>query len=295
LPRSSGAKSSQAKILIAEDTADLREALTEVLIELDYNVLAASDGYEAITMFQDFDPDLAILDIHMPMMNGADTCKVIRRTSDIPIIMFTAADEVEEVNGAIEKGATDFVLKTSGIEELATRIESHLARSRPHKRSLEPVSHLAITPLLPNVHISTGSRKAIKTFSVVIDPSKISRSHITTVLDRLNQNYIEVETAAQGTLAIERHDPDIVITEYALPDMDAYQMLSGLERGRNAKKLIHIIMSNRLSPEPQRKLKFVGVNDFLVKPLQGGKVEVIVGKCVKKVLRNLNRSARVAI
>ena len=295
MPRSSGAKSSQAKILIAEDTADLREALTEVLIELDYNVLAASDGYEAITMFQDFDPDLAILDIHMPMMNGADTCKVIRRTSDIPIIMFTAADEVEEVNGAIEKGATDFVLKASGIEELATRIESHLARSRPHKRSLEPVSHLAITPLMPNVHISTGSRKAIKTFSVVIDPSKISRSHITTVLDRLNQNYIEVETAAQGTLAIERHDPDIVITEYALPDMDAYQMLSGLERGRNAKKLIHIIMSNRLSPEPQRKLKFVGVNDFLVKPLQGGKVEVIVGKCVKKVLRNLNRSARVAI
>lgn len=283
-----------AKILIAEDAADLREALTETLMDLDYEVQAASDGYEALELFPTFDPDLAILDMHMPMMNGIDVCEVIRRTSDIPIIMFTSADEVNKVNGAIEKGATDFVLKTSGIDELAARIKSHLSRSRPKKRSLEPVSHLAITPLLPNVHISTGSHKAIKTFSVVIDPSKISRSHITAVLKRLNQDFIEVETAAQGILAIERHDPDLVITEWALPDMDAYKMLSGLKRARNAKKLTQIVMADRLSPESRRKSKFVGTEHFLDKPLQSGKVELIVRKCVKNALRNLKSRTGIA-
>ena len=126
-----------AKILVAEDASDLREALVEMLLELDYNVRAARDGYEAVTMFQEFDPDIAILDMHMPMRNGADVCEVIRQTSEIPIIMFTAADDVAKVQGAIEKGASDFVLKTTGIDELAARVESHLMNGRSPKK-LQP-------------------------------------------------------------------------------------------------------------------------------------------------------------
>ena len=283
--------SQSAKILVAEDASDLREALVEMLLALDYNVQAAQDGYEAVTMFQEFDPDIAILDMHMPMRNGADVCEVIRQTSKIPIIMFTSADDVAEVNGAIEKGASDFVLKTTGIDELAARVESHLMHGRTLKKLQQVQPSSNVIPLLPNVHISTGSRKSIKSFSVIIDPHKHSRSAITKVLIRLNQDFIEVETAQEGLIAIERHDPDIVITEWQLPDMDAFKMFSKLNRAHNAKNLIQIVMSDRLTPEAHRKSKYIGINSFLDKPLNGGKVEILIGTGVRKALKTLKQAA----
>ena len=280
-----------AKILVAEDAVDLRDALVEVLLELDYTVQAARDGYEALTMFPEFKPDLAILDMRMPMMNGTDVCAVMRQTSEIPIIMFTSADDVADVNGAILKGASDFVLKTTGIDELASRVEAHLSHQAALIKPLVTNAVPGTTPLLPNVHISTGSRSAHKSFSVIIDPDGENRSKIASILDRLNQDYIEVETAEEGILAIDRHDPDIIITEWQLPDMDAFKMFSGIKRGLNAKKMTRIIMSDRLSPETQRKSNFVGINNFLEKPLDGGKLEVLIGDCVKKALQALKNGS----
>jgi len=284
-----------SKILIAEDAADLREALIEVLLDLDYNVQAARDGFEATQMFAEFEPDLAILDMRMPMMNGSDVCSVIRKSSDIPIIMFTSADEVADVNGAILNGATDFVLKTTGMDELADRVEAHLQKKIA---PLEPAitsgetQYGAVSDNAPaNIHVSESAPNAIKTFTVIIDPDKEARASITTILKRLNQDFIEVESAGEGIAAIQDYDPDIVVTEWALPDMDTFKMFSSLRRGLKAKKITRVIMSDKLSPETQRKSNFVGINNFLEKPLDLGKAEILIGDCVKKSLRMLRRTA----
>ncbi|NQW19120.1 MAG: response regulator transcription factor [Chloroflexi bacterium] len=296
---SPNSETTPSRILIAEDAVDLRDALTETLLELDYTVQAARDGYEAVTMFPEFKPDLAILDMHMPLMNGSDVCAVIRQTSDIPIIMFTSADDVELVNGAILKGATDFVLKTTGIEELAARVQSHLLKQRePLKPAITSSSVFggpASDEQPKNLHVSDSAPNAIKTFTVIIDPDKESRSKIASILARLNQDFIEVESAGEGIAAIKDYDPDIIVTEWSLPDMDTFKMFSSLRRGLKEKKLIRIITSDKLSPETQRKSNFVGINNFLEKPIDAGKVEVLVGDCVKKALRNLKRSASMAV
>ena len=109
-----------------------------------------------------------------------------------------------------------------------------------------------------------------------------------------NQDFIEVGSAGEGMAAIQDYDPDIVITEWKLPDMDAFKMLSTLRRGIGAKNLIRIIMSSRLSPETQRKSNFVGINNFLDKPLDVGKSEVLIRDCVTQALRDLKRSAKYA-
>lgn len=287
-------KTSGARILIAEDAEDLREALMEVLLELEYTVKAAVDGYEAVTMFPDFKPDLAILDMRMPMMNGSDVCEVIRKTSDIPIIMFTSADDVTEVNGAIIKGATDFVLKTTGIDELANRVESHLLKEREPLKPAITNSDTTVDSTPANVHVAASAPNAVKTFTVIIDPDKESRSKITSILKRLNQDFIEVESAGEGIAAMQDYDPDLVVAEWALPDMDTFKMFSSLQRGVKAKSLTRIIMSDRLSPESQRKSSFVGISDFLEKPLDLGKTEILIGDCIKKSLRQLRRAAGVS-
>ncbi len=291
-------KTTSAKILVAEDAADLREALVDILEENDYIVKAVHDGYEAVTIFPEFKPDLAILDMRMPMMNGSDVCAVIRQTSDIPIIMFTSADDVAEVNGAIINGATDFVLKTTGFDELASRIESHLLKQRePLKPSVtsSDVTDVAVEAGLDeiprNLHIATSAPNAIKTFTVLIDPDIESRTLISSILRRLNQDFIEVDSAGEGIAAIQDYNPDLVVTEWSLPDMDTFKMFSSLRRGLKAKNLTRIIMSDRLSPETQRKSNFVGINNFLEKPLDAGKAEILIGDCVKRALRDLRRTA----
>ena len=98
------------KILVAEDIPDLRDAIVMVLGEQG----AASDGLEATALVPAFDPDLVILDMSMPQMSGADACAAIRKTSNVPIIMFTSTNDAAEVSEAIVNGATDFVLKTAG-------------------------------------------------------------------------------------------------------------------------------------------------------------------------------------
>jgi DNA-binding response OmpR family regulator len=115
------------KILFADDELDIREYMETILLEEGYQILAAADGYEAVTLFNEFHPDLVILDVHMPLMNGTDACAIIRQDSDIPIIMFTADDDANNVKGAIDNGTTDFVPKSTGISELAERVGTHLA------------------------------------------------------------------------------------------------------------------------------------------------------------------------
>ena len=114
------------KILVAEDIPDLRDAIVMVLGEQGYLVQAASDGLEATALVPAFDPDLVILDMRMPRMSGADACAAIRKTSNVPIIMFTSTNDAAEVSEAIVNGATDFVFKTTGVTEWSRLTWTHL-------------------------------------------------------------------------------------------------------------------------------------------------------------------------
>ena len=114
------------KILIVEDEADIRAVLTAWLEDEDFEVAEASDGIAGREEFDRFQPDLALLDMNMPGMDGVELCKSLRKVTDIPLIMFTAAADLEAVHAAIAEGATDFILKDSGFDELVNRITEHL-------------------------------------------------------------------------------------------------------------------------------------------------------------------------
>ena len=118
------------KILIVEDENDIRAVLVAWLEDEKYDVVESSDGIDGLAEFERFHPDLALLDMNMPGMSGVELCRSIRQTSRIPIVMFTAVADAEEVHAAIEVGVTDFVLKETGFDELVDRISEHLAVER---------------------------------------------------------------------------------------------------------------------------------------------------------------------
>ena len=111
------------KILIAEDEKDLRKLLTDQLTEAGYEVLQAEDGRAALEFFNSASPDIAILDIMMPVMDGLSLLTKIRETSEMPVILLTArGDELDKVSG-LRLGADDYLVKPWGRGELLARIE----------------------------------------------------------------------------------------------------------------------------------------------------------------------------
>jgi CheY-like chemotaxis protein len=114
------------KILIVEDEFDIRVALVAWLEDEEFEVSEAGDGFAGLQEFERVHPDLVLLDMNMPGMNGVELCRNIRQVSEIPIVMFVSAADAGEVQKAIAVGATDIVLKHTGFDVLVDRISHHL-------------------------------------------------------------------------------------------------------------------------------------------------------------------------
>jgi len=120
------------KILIVDDELDTLIPLKRTLEIGDYQVIEASNGMEAIEKTRSEQPDLILLDLMMPGMDGIEVCKVLKEdpsTGDIPIIMLTAKGDIEDKIGGIETGADDYVTKPFDLGELKARIKMILRRS----------------------------------------------------------------------------------------------------------------------------------------------------------------------
>ncbi|MCR4649210.1 MAG: response regulator transcription factor [Lachnospiraceae bacterium] len=111
------------KILIAEDESDLRMLLRDQLSGAGHEVIEAENGMQAFRLFQSESPDMAVLDVMMPVMDGFSLLAQIRETSDMPVIFLTAkGDEIDKVSG-LRLGADDYLVKPWGRSELLARIE----------------------------------------------------------------------------------------------------------------------------------------------------------------------------
>ena len=116
-------------ILVVDDEITLVEALTYNLSKEGYNVIAAGDGMQALERARDSAPDLVILDLMLPLKDGLEVCRILRRESTVPIIILTAKDtEVDTVLG-LELGADDYLVKPVRLRELLARVKAQLRRS----------------------------------------------------------------------------------------------------------------------------------------------------------------------
>jgi CheY-like chemotaxis protein len=149
------------KILIVEDEADIRAALTAWFEDEGFETAEADNGIGGLMEFERVRPDIALLDMNMPGMSGIELCQRIREFSETPLVMFTAEADVDEVQTAIAKGATDWVLKQGGFDALIDRITAHLSVERESMSTTEldePVSAQVLSPLEPT---SSGSSQRV--------------------------------------------------------------------------------------------------------------------------------------
>ncbi len=117
------------KVLVADDDADLRDLIAFTLTQSGYLVIKAGDGPAAVEHFERESPDLVVLDINMPGMNGFQVCEAIRRRSRVPVMMLTVRGEEEDLVRALGLGADDYLNKPFSPRTLLARIKALLRRA----------------------------------------------------------------------------------------------------------------------------------------------------------------------
>lgn len=132
-----------AKILIVDDEPSIIDVLRYNLQQARYDVVTAWDGEQALALARSEQPDLIILDLMLPKLDGIEVCRALRKESDVPIIMLTAKDEeIDRVLG-LELGADDYVVKPFSVRELLARVKTVLRRARPPTSATQAVIRVA--------------------------------------------------------------------------------------------------------------------------------------------------------
>ncbi len=123
------------KILVVDDEKNICEILRMYLEKEGYSVVMANTGLDAVNMFTAENPDLVLLDVMLPQLDGWQVCREIRKTSEKPIIMLTAKDEVFDKVLGLELGADDYITKPFDTKELVARIKAVLRRTTQVKET----------------------------------------------------------------------------------------------------------------------------------------------------------------
>jgi len=147
----------QPLILIVEDEKDIARFIELELQAEGYRTEVAYDGITGLSRFRETNPNLVVMDLMLPVMDGLEVARRIRKTSNVPIVILTAKDRVEDKVEGLDAGADDYLVKPFSIEELLARIRAHLRRVTPAITGEIRVSDLIIN--LEGREVYRGGRR----------------------------------------------------------------------------------------------------------------------------------------
>jgi len=134
------------RVLVVEDDVDIADVLRRSLRNEGYEVRTSADGIEALDLAAAFAPDLVVLDLGLPGLDGVEVCRSLRSDGDVPILMLTARSETEDRVTGLDSGADDYLVKPFERQELLARIRALLRRRPPRGAASLEVADLTLNP-----------------------------------------------------------------------------------------------------------------------------------------------------
>ena len=134
------------RVLVVEDDQEIADVLRRSLRQEGYEVKTSADGIDALDVASGFVPDLVVLDLGLPRLDGIEVCKRLRAEGDVPILMLTARAEIEDRVDGLDSGADDYLAKPFERQELLARIRALLRRRPPRGAASLQVADLALNP-----------------------------------------------------------------------------------------------------------------------------------------------------
>jgi DNA-binding response OmpR family regulator len=137
---------STGRVLVVEDDAEIADVLRRSLRQEGHEVRTAADGVEALDATEEFIPDLVVLDLGLPRLDGVEVCRRIRSESDVPILILTARSDTEDRVEGLDSGADDYLVKPFERSELLARIRALMRRRPPRGSAQLTVGDLRLNP-----------------------------------------------------------------------------------------------------------------------------------------------------
>ncbi len=167
-------------ILFAEDDHMLRKLYTDALKASGYNVIAASDGDEALELLHTVKPRLLLLDVMMPNLNGIETCRRARKMigSEVPIVFLTSLDQLSNVHDCIAAGGDDYIVKSEGVAAIIKRV-GQWVQHKPGRKQLSERREEMLTDVtaevhrdIANAHLSSETDETVREISEFLDAAR---------------------------------------------------------------------------------------------------------------------------
>lgn len=270
----------RTEILIVDDSPDNLFLMQTTLEEQGYQVHLTDSGSSALSMIESSPPDLLILDIFMPEMDGYEVTRRLRQTTNLsylPILLISAHEEADLVKG-LDLGADDFIRKPVELDELLARVRSllRLKRNIDERNLRAEITKDTTNESLQETEVNP---QLLPAKILVVDPDSAIRTLVHRFLTE--QNY-RVESAEDGKTALaifEELNPDLVLLEVDLPDLNGYSLCQEMQ----SRTGVFIIILTSRSDEADRIRGFsAGADDYITKPFSLGELEVRVGAVLKR-------------
>jgi DNA-binding response OmpR family regulator len=146
LANANGGDAVGGRVLVVEDDVEIADVLRRSLRNEGYDVRTCGDGVEALEVAAAFVPDVVVLDLGLPRLDGVEVCRQLRAESDVPILMLTARTETEDRVDGLDSGADDYLVKPFERKELLARIRALLRRRPPRGSASLQVGDLSLNP-----------------------------------------------------------------------------------------------------------------------------------------------------
>ena len=243
------------KVLIIEDDVFLGDVLKQKLLSEGYEVSLARDGAEGYKAIKEFKPDLILLDIVMPNMNGYEVLESKAKDNeikDIPVIVVSNSGQPVEIDRALALGVKDYLVKASfDPEEVMVKVRAQLFGEKPAAST-------------PTAHPKGKQRLLNKTILWVEDDKFLK--HL--IIRKVSTEGCDLKFAESGEEAFEilkTVKPDIAVLDILLPDMDGFEILKRIKENPDTKSVPVVLLSNLGQQSDIEKGTKLGANRFLIK------------------------------
>lgn len=256
-----------ARVLVVDDMLPNVKLLEAKLSREYYEVISSLDGYDALEKAKKFSPDIILLDIMMPGMDGFETCRRLRADpalTHIPIIMVTALSEKEDRIKGLEVGADDFLTKPVNDTALFARLRS-LIRLKVMMDELRLRGITSYDLGLENDNSSVGSIADSK--MMIIDDDAIQSNQLIVKLSSVNKN---IKLVSKPELALEeagKGDYDLIMVSTQLNTADGLRICSQLRSSENTRNVSILMLIDENDTESMVKGLEMGVNDYIITPV----------------------------
>ncbi len=275
----------KGNILVVDDTPDNLRLLSAILTQQGYEVGKAPNGQMALRAAKTALPDLILLDINMPDMDGYEVCERLKaddQTKDIPVIFISALDEVWDKVKAFHAGGVGYVIKPFESEEVLVRVENQLVIAR--LRSSLQKQNVDLLPDTPELLGQEGQGEIFESSSSV-SLEQASRGNLLIVDDTpdnlrllstiLTERGYEVGKARNGNMALKAAKtalPDLILLDINMPNMNGYEVCEHLKADDQTKEIPVIFISALDEVLDKVKAFKVGGVDYITKPFQSEEV-----------------------